>query len=226
MGHVLSEHVYYTTVLNLLAQILSGTFALGGVGLLAGLPVRALYIALLEWSRAAELSCDRAAAIVTGDPRLTCGTLMRMAGGPLSGLSLDAFLRQATEYAEEDDLFARRARFGLELSQRHPFAVRRVKELMDWVATGEFDRIVGGSYVRRDQEPPVSAQFDAAVQHYRERFVAMMDRTVGGVNKLAGQIQSWLRRDQTGGAEEESEADEGSEAGETDGTDEANAPDE
>lgn len=196
MGHVLSDHFYYTTVLSLLAQILTGTFALGGFGLLAGLPVRALYIALLEWSRAAELSCDRAAAIVTGDPRLTCATLMRVAGGPLPELSVDAFLQQASEYAAEDDLFARRARFGIELSQRHPFAVRRVKELMDWVSTGEFDRISGGSYVRRGQEPPVSAQFDAAVQHYRVRFVAMMDRTVGGVNKLANQIQSWLRRNQ------------------------------
>ncbi len=119
---------------------------------------------------------------------------MRLAGGPLPGLSLDAFLRQAGGYAAEDDLFARRARFGIELSQRHPFAVRRVKELMDWVSTGEIDRIVGGSYVRRGQEPPVSAQFDAAVQHYRERFV----------NKLAGQIQTWLRRNQNeNGADEE-----------------------
>jgi hypothetical protein len=131
-----------------------------------------------------------------------------MAGGPLPGLDLQAFLRQATEYAEVEDLFSRRARFGVELSQRHPFAVRRVRELMDWVASGDYDRIVGGSYVHKGEEPPVSEQFDSAVEHYRTRFVAMIERTVGGVNKLAGQIQGWLRRDENGDGDGESEADE------------------
>ena len=32
-------------------------------------PLLAIQLALLEWSRAAELSCDRAAALVTRDPR-------------------------------------------------------------------------------------------------------------------------------------------------------------
>jgi Zn-dependent protease with chaperone function len=190
MGHVLSEHFYYTSVLTLLASVATSATP---ITMLAGLPVRALYLALLEWSRAAELSCDRASAIVLADPLATCGALMRVAGGPLDGLDLQAFLRQASEYVEEEDLFSRRARFGLELSQRHPFAVRRVRELVDWVESGEYDRIVGGSYIRRGEEPPMSAQFESAVQHYRERFTAMIDRTVGGVGKLATQIQTWLR---------------------------------
>ncbi len=202
MGHVLSEHYYYTSVLQLLALAVSGTAA---VSLLAGLPVRALYTALLEWSRAAELSSDRAAAIVLGDPQAVCGTLMRMAGGPLEGLNLQAFLRQAIDYSDEEDLFSRRARFGIELSQRHPFAVRRVRELGNWVASGEYDRIVGGSYIRRGEERPVSAEFDAAVQHYRQRFIAMVDRTIGGVAKLGNQIQAWLR---TQDEDEEAEAEE------------------
>ena len=53
---------------------------------------KALYYALLEWSRAAELTADRASALGTGDPLLTCRTLMRMAGGPVPGLNLDAFI--------------------------------------------------------------------------------------------------------------------------------------
>jgi Zn-dependent protease with chaperone function len=190
MGHVLSEHFYYSGVLHLLAQAVRSSTPLT---MLAGLPVRALYIALLEWSRAAELSSDRASAITIGDPLITCATLMRTAGGAIPGLNLQAFLAQAAEYTEEEDLFARRARFGIELSQTHPFGVRRVRELTAWVQAGDYDRIVGGSYVRRGEEPPVSEEFDSAVRHYRERFMAMVDRTVGGVNKLAGQIQSWLR---------------------------------
>ncbi|HLH46442.1 MAG TPA: M48 family metallopeptidase [Acidimicrobiales bacterium] len=189
-AHVLSEHVHYTDVVSLLRQVLNGFFP---GRLLVGLPLRALYIVLLEWARAAELSCDRAAAVVLGDPLAACTTLMRMAGGPLEALDLQAFLRQATEYVEEDDLFSLRARFGMDLSQSHPFAVRRVKELVDWVSSGEYDRIVGGSYVRRGEEPPMSSHFEAAVEHYRARFVAMVDRTLGGVNRLASQIQDWLR---------------------------------
>lgn len=160
---------------------------------LAGLPVRGLYLVLLEWSRAAELTCDRAAALEIEDPRTVSRTLMRMAGGALPGMSLDAFVRQATEYTDEEDLFARRARFFIELGRTHPAAVRRVRELVSWVQTGDYDRIRSGNYIRRGNEPPPSAEFDAAVRHYRERFTAMIERTIGGINKLSAQITSWLR---------------------------------
>jgi Zn-dependent protease with chaperone function len=195
MGHVLSEHYYYNSVLFMLSQLLGSAIP---VPLLAGLPIRALYLALLEWSRAAELSSDRAAAIATGDPLAVCATLMRVAGGNLPGTDLQAFLRQATEYVDDDDLFARHARFGAELTQTHPYAVRRVKELVGWVGRGDYDRIISGSYVRRGEEPSVSAEFDAAVRHYSERFNQMLARTGGGLTKLGGQIQSWLRRDPGG----------------------------
>ncbi len=189
-GHVLSDHVYYTTVMVILAQILQGTLSAAP---LAGLPVRAVYLALLEWARAAELSSDRASALAVGDPRITCSMLMRMAGGPVAEMNVDAFVRQATEYVSEDDLLARRARFSSEISRSHPFAVRRVKELVDWVASGDYDRIRSGAYVRRGEEPPPSAEFQEAVRHYRERFLAFIERTGGGVNKLSSQLADWMR---------------------------------
>ena len=191
MGHVLSEHYYYNGVLFLLRLLLTSVVPIPA---LAGLPVRALYLALLEWSRAAELSADRAAAIALGDPLAVCATLMRLAGGNLPEANLQAFLRQATEYVDEDDLFARHARLGTELNQTHPFVVRRVRELVDWVGSGSYDRIVSGSYVRRGEEAPASAEFQAAVRHYQERFTLMLQRTAGGVSKLASQIQGWLRK--------------------------------
>ena len=119
--------------------------------------------------------------------------LMRTAGGALEGMSLDAFIRQATEYEEEDDLYARHARFWEEVGRPHPFAVRRVRQLVTWVSEGEFDPIRAGHYVRRGQEPPPSAEFDAAVAHYGDRFVAMVDRVGGGVQRVADQISTWLR---------------------------------
>ncbi len=201
LGHVLSEHYTYTTALIIISQVIQGAIPRS---LLAGLPLRALYLALLEWSRMAELSCDRAAALVLGDPLPVCHMLMRMAGGALPGMNLDAFIRQATEYEEEDDLYARHARFWEELGRTHPFAVRRVRQLVAWVSEGDFDRIRSGQYVRRGQEPPPSAEFDAAVSHYGDRFVAMVDRMGGGVQRVADQIGDWLRARQgaNGGAGE------------------------
>src|SRR6202789_2460585 len=80
LGHVLSEHYYYTTALVLLKQFMEGALPRS---LLLGLPVRGMYLALLEWSRAAELSADRAAALVMADPLEPCRVLMRIAGGAL-----------------------------------------------------------------------------------------------------------------------------------------------
>lgn len=200
VGHVLSEHNYYTGVLFMLTLLLRGGLP---VPVLAGLPLRALYLALLEWSRAAELSSDRAAAIALGDPLAVCGALMRVAGGNLPGANLQAFLRQATEYVEEDDLFALQARLGGELTATHPYAVRRVRELVDWVSSGSYDRIVSGNYVHRGEEPPVSAEFEAAVRHYRDRFNAVLRRAGVGVSKLTDDIQAWLRRQTRNGGHED-----------------------
>jgi Zn-dependent protease with chaperone function len=189
MGHVLADHVGLTTTLQLTRQILSGV--LKGQPL-AGLPLRALYYALLEWSRMAELTADRASALVTGDPLLPCRTLMRIAGGPVKDLNLDAFIRQATEYHEEPSPFARYSRFWHEIGATHPFPVRRVRELVGWVAGGDYDRIRSGNYVRRGNEPPPSAEFDAAFSHYRQRFSSLVDRAGGGIQTAFEKVSSWL----------------------------------
>ena len=63
-AHVHSGHVLYQTAMLILLRIASGV----RLPLLAGLPLLAIQLALLEWFRGAELSCDRAAALVTRDP--------------------------------------------------------------------------------------------------------------------------------------------------------------
>jgi Zn-dependent protease with chaperone function len=190
VGHVLSEHYYYTTALVLLGQFIAGTLPRS---LLLGLPVRGMYYALLEWSRAAELSADRAAALVRSDPLEPCRVLMRLAGGAVPGMSFEAFLQQATDYHDEDDLFSRHARFWMELRQTHPFAVRRVRELVDWVRAGDYDRIRSGTYPRRGEEAPPSAEFNDAVELYRVRFTTFLDRTAGDVERLGRQFSDWLK---------------------------------
>jgi Peptidase family M48 len=203
LGHVLSEHNYYTTALLLLRQFMEGALP---KSLLLGLPVRGMYYALLEWSRAAELSSDRAAALVMGDPLAPCRVLMRLAGGSVAGMSLDAFIRQATEYDDEDDIFSRHTRFWAEMSLSHPVAVRRVKELTEWVGSGEYDRIRDGNYPRRGHEPPPTAEFTAAVAHYGERFSRFLDRTAGNVQDLGKQLGGWLKKWQSDDEPDEDES--------------------
>jgi Zn-dependent protease with chaperone function len=202
-AHVLSEHYTYTTALVLLSQFLLGALPRS---LLLGLPVRAMYLALLEWSRAAELSADRAAALVMADPLQPCRVLMELAGGSVPGMNFEAFLKQASEYENEDDLFSRHTRFWSELNLTHPVAVRRVKELMEWVQTGAYDRIRDGDYPRRGEEPPPSQEFEDAVEHYRERFARILDRVAGGVEDIGRRLGSWLERFQSSrGGDEEGE---------------------
>jgi len=192
MGHVLADHVGLTTTLQLVQLILRGVVSTLP---LAGVPLVAIYLALLEWSRAAELTADRASAIVAGEPLVLCETLMRMAGGPVKDLDLDAFIRQATEYRTEADPFARYSRFFAEITTTHPFPVRRVHELIEWVSAGELDRIRSGSYLRKGQEPPPSAEFDVAFQHYRERFSQILERASDGISSVFDRLTSWLRDD-------------------------------
>ena len=189
MGHVLADHVGLTTTFQLVQMILRGVLRTVP---LAGVPLVALYLALLEWSRAAELTADRASAIVTGDPLVMCRTLMRIAGGPVEDLNLDAFIRQATEYEAEGDPFSRYSRFFAEITTTHPFPVRRVRELIAWVSAGELDRIRSGSYLRRGHEPPPSAEFDAAFDHYRKRFATILDRAGDGISSVIDRLTTWL----------------------------------
>ena len=198
MGHVLSEHVYYETALWILASLITSSSGLGGP--LAGLPVMAIYLVMLEWMRAAELSADRASALVVGDPLVTCQMLMRLAGGSVEGMNLDAFLAQASRYEDEGDLLSRWSRAKVELVVTHPFAVKRARELMNWVSDGSYDRLRSGSYVRRGQEPPVGAEFESAVAHYRQRFLKILGTAAGGVERALRQLEDWLRP-RTGGGD-------------------------
>lgn len=187
VGHIHSQHVLYTTVMMVL-------LSLGSMGLpLAGLPLTAIRLALLEWSRAAELSCDRAAAVVMRDPRVYCCALMKLAGGGVPGLNVDAFIQQAMSYDSWDDSLDRGLRFFDEITTTHPNAVQRVSELTRWIQSGEYDRIIRGDYVRRGQEPGASAEFERAVDHYSDRFSSLIQETGIGVKQFTRSMADWLR---------------------------------
>jgi Zn-dependent protease with chaperone function len=201
LGHILSDHVVYMTALNIL---LSASSALP---LFLGLPFRAVRAVLLEWYRAAELSCDRASTLAVRDPRIVCRTLMVTAGGmPADQLNLDAFLAQAMEYESWDDPTDRVRRFFNEIGQSHSYAVRRVSEVMKWVQSGDYDRIARGEYRTRADQADVREEAGDAMEFYAERFRAIFKEagenlsTIGSqVGGVAEQVADWIRSRGPGG---------------------------
>jgi Zn-dependent protease with chaperone function len=194
LGHILSDHVLYTTALNILLSA-------GGTLPVLGLPFRAVRAVLLEWRRAAELSCDRAATLAVRDPRIVCRALMVVAAGlPADQLDLDAFMAQAMEYENWEDSHDRIRRFFNEINATHSHAVRRVSEVMKWVQSGEYDRIQRGEYRTRDQETNVREEAGDAVDYYAERFRQIFRDMGENITTLgtqaagaAEQVADWLR---------------------------------
>jgi Zn-dependent protease with chaperone function len=194
-GHILSDHVLYRTALLILIQ-LSGATRLPFV---AGLPLLAVKLALLEWFRTAELSSDRAATLVNRDPLATCRTMMVLAGGVSARkLDLDAFIRQANDYEEWSSGWDKLNRLRAQLSLTHSYPVRRVKEVTAWVQSGDYDRIVAGEYPTRDQQADARKEAGDAVEFYKERFRKIfnefgVDRVQERASDAAGKLSDWLK---------------------------------
>jgi Zn-dependent protease with chaperone function len=191
-AHVHSGHVLYQTAMLILLRVATGV----RLPLLAGLPLLAIQLALLEWFRGAELSCDRAAALVTRDPLVVCRTFMSLAGGAMvDRLDLDAFMKQGLEYTDEGGGLERLTRLLTDLGVTHPLPVRRMHELMKWVREGDYDRIVGGAYVRRDEPADPRADGGEAVGFYAERFRRAFREAGEAVGSMGDQLSAWLRRE-------------------------------
>jgi Zn-dependent protease with chaperone function len=186
-GHVLSDHVLYRTALVILIRL----SVIPGIPL----PLFPLRAALLEWFRAAELSCDRAAALVTRDPLAVCRMLMVIAAGAeAANLDLDVFMKQGQDYREKASPFDRFSRLASDLNLTHPMSVQRVHELMEWVRAGDYDRIVGGSYPTRDEPQRPRAEAADAAAHYAERFRDMFKDLADSAEDVGQQLTDWLRK--------------------------------
>jgi Zn-dependent protease with chaperone function len=194
-GHILSDHVLYRTALLILLQLSGAT----RLPIVAGLPLLAVKLALLEWYRAAELSSDRAATLVNRDPLATCRTMMVLAGGVSARkLDLDAFIRQANDYEEWSSGWDKLNRLRAQLSLTHSYPVRRVKEVTAWVQSGEYDRIVGGEYPTRDQTADARKEAGEAVEFYKDRFRKLfnefgVDNVQERAADAAGKLSDWLK---------------------------------
>lgn len=191
VGHIVSGHAVYRTMLFLLLQLADRN------NLIAGIAIRPIIYALLEWNRKAELSCDRAGAIATNDPRAMMGALMKIAGGSRGEpLDLDAFIAQSDEYRDDGGTLDAVYKVLAALGTTHPFAVVRVAELRDWIDSGDYAAILAGQYRTRadDAEVPLTEDIGEAGAGYAAAARKMADgvgRTVSSVtSRVAAGWQS------------------------------------
>jgi Zn-dependent protease with chaperone function len=99
----------------------------------------------MAWARRAELSCDRAALLVTQDPHVIGRTMMKLAGGTFaSRIDYDLFLEQAREFQKNYDE-KKLDRFWADLLNAgltHPFPIWRVSEILKWVDDGQYQALM------------------------------------------------------------------------------------
>ncbi|HEV2863149.1 MAG TPA: M48 family metallopeptidase [Pyrinomonadaceae bacterium] len=149
VGHIHAEHVLYLTAARILQAIADGTIRAAPLhNLVATLISASMEAALKAWSRRAELSCDRAALLVTQDADVIGRTMMKLCGGTFaSRVDYEQFLLQAREFQQHYDAKAL-DRFWADIitsGLTHPFPVWRVSEILKWVESGEYARVLSGA---------------------------------------------------------------------------------
>jgi Zn-dependent protease with chaperone function len=177
LGHILSGHVVYRTMLLILLRLAARV---------AFLPITlglgAIIWGLEEWFRKSELSCDRAGLLAGQDVDAARRALMKLAGGAqLSELNPDAFREQAHEYDAVPDLRDSILKILQLQGNTHPFAVVRFAELDYWATHGEYERILGGDYTRRDTDSSASVGEEVrnAAKAYQDSWNRSQDPLIG-----------------------------------------------
>ena len=147
VGHIHAEHVLYLTAARLMEALANISVArlIPGSEIIKFIVSAGISSALLAWARRAELSCDRAALLVTQDPHVIGRTMMKLAGGTFaSKIDYELFLEQGREFKKNydekklDKFWADIMAAGLS----HPFPIWRVAEILEWVESGQYQDLM------------------------------------------------------------------------------------
>ena len=147
VGHIHAEHVLYLTAARLMEALINVSAArlLPGSEIIKLIISMGIASALLAWARRAELSCDRAALLVTQDANVIGKTMMKLAGGTFaSKIDYELFLDQGREFKKNYDA-SRLDRFWADVMNSglsHPFPIWRVAEILEWVETGQYAELM------------------------------------------------------------------------------------
>lgn len=186
IAHILSDHALYRTLLFLLLDFARPLLPVAGQ---AAMPIT---LALLEWHRKSEVSCDRAGLLAVQDPDVAFGALGMMAGG-IRGregeVDIDSLRAQSAEYVDAEGLDGF-FKFMSTAGRTHPFPVIRVAELTKFIDDGPYRAIIAGDYVRRGEEPPLDYDLDQARKGFSDSAQKVFTNADEYVNKT---LFGWAR---------------------------------
>ena len=210
IGHVLSGHALYYTVLRRLIRMITGV---------AWMPagywgMRAVIAALLDWYRRAELSADRAGLLCVQDPSAALRAHMLMAGitDPTEADTAE-FLQQSSDYDAVETIWDSILKLSHLDGLTHPLSVVRAADLQQWAAGEDYRTILVGDYPRRseDSETDWKDEVRTAARSYKESWTSSADplanvlSEVGeAVSDAAGKVfQRFGKDSQNGDGEDE-----------------------
>lgn len=144
LGHIKSGHVLYYQIAEFLPVIAcivgSATFGVGEL-LSAGLQV-----ALLRWKRMSEFSADRAGLLACQDVNVALSAMIKLAGLPqkfFAHINTEDFIAQAREFEALDaDKLNWLAKWLSSSGTTHPWTVMRAKQLLDWIDSGAYEKVL------------------------------------------------------------------------------------
>jgi len=180
MGHVMSGHALYKTLIWFLANLSLGALPLGN------LAVTAITAVLSEWDRKSELTADRAELLAVQEETPSYHVLMRMAGAEdLSEVNLNEFFLQAKEFEDQKTVLDSIHKLLNQAWLSHPYPVVRLQELKSWAVSGAYQSILAGNYRRRgDPAPKLEEDFKEAADFYRQTAKKSDDPLVRIVNSV------------------------------------------
>jgi len=199
MGHVVSGHALYRTIAEILLAV-----SLGSLPFLAGVALLPVRLAILEWSRKAELSADRAGLLGCQNILASQQLFMKMAGayrGALESgqMSLDPFIAQANEYVATNEGLDIVYKILNTLALTHPMNTVRAAELQKWIGSGDYERIIRGEYTKRGaeaKERPLREDFKQARDYYAGEARETMSKMADAAKKAAASAREAFRKAQ------------------------------
>jgi Zn-dependent protease with chaperone function len=156
LGHIKSGHVLYYQVAMLLPVVAEvvGAATLG-IGSLLSFP---LEVALIRWQRMSELTADRAGLLACQDVNAATTAMIKLAGLPMKffdKVNTEDFLAQAREFQSFDsDKLDWMAKILSGLGQSHPWTVMRAHELLRWIDSSAYEKLLADPTDGRMLEAP------------------------------------------------------------------------
>ncbi|MBC8154188.1 MAG: M48 family metallopeptidase [Bacteroidetes bacterium] len=171
LGHVKCDHMFYNTFTYFLRYFGTSIMSVIPPPFNSALDI-SVQLALLEWSRRAEFSADRAALLTTQDVAAVTEALSKLAGysKTLSDpVSVEGIRLQANTFEEyvDDSWMAKLIKVQSMLRQTHPYTVLRVKEILAWSESDHYKNMLSGHYQKRTATAAVTKDPDALVDPNR-----------------------------------------------------------